>query len=82
MTDRLHELLVCTALRAATPRLHLILLAAASYASKQTPAAHVIRLGSLQNQRSRCLFHVMKLSVLAWPYLAPFFIPTQETQPC
>ena len=42
MTDRLHELLVRTALRAAAPRLHLSILAAASYPSSQTSAAHGI----------------------------------------
>ena len=75
MTDKLHELLVRTASRAATPRLHLILLAAASYPSSQNSTAHGIRLGSLANQCSCCLFHVMKLSVLAWPYLATSFHP-------
>ena len=42
MIDRLRELLVRTALRAATPRLHLSILAAASYPSSQTSAAHGI----------------------------------------
>ena len=81
MTDRLHELLSRTASRAATPRLHFIFLAAASYPSSQTSAAHGICFGSLQNQFPGCLFHVMMLSVLAWPYLPHRLIPTQETQP-
>ena len=41
LTDRLHELLVRTALRSAKPRLHLILLAATSYTLFEKPAESV-----------------------------------------
>ena len=57
MIDRLRELLVRTALRAATPRLHLIILAAASYPSSQTSAAHGICLRALRQHP--CEFKVV-----------------------
>ena len=82
MTDRLHELLVCTALRAATPRLHLIFLAAASSPSSQTSAAHGICLEASRITDPVAYFMSRICLCRPGPILPHRFIPTQATQPC